>query len=198
MVLDLTLVNSGENFGSNNLFIHKGDYMKLKLIRLANVLNHSFHKSFLILFAIVAIDAVCFKFRLDFVFSGLMLLLIYSIIFPIFNYPKYIEFNDNCICYVSPENISIKRGQGFTRAKVSYQVTDITRFTLEQNKIERLFGLAHVIFSGKTTLDAGKHTDRFQPIDVHCVYGIRYNKYKEDISLYCKRINFDIAKSLVK
>lgn len=168
--------------------------MKLKLIRLANVFNHSFHRSFIILLVVIVIGTVCFKFRLDFVFSGLMLLLIYSIIFPIFNYPKYIEFYDNRICYVSPENLPRKRGKGFTSAKVSYQVTDITRFTLEQNNIERLFGLAHVIFRGKTTLDAGKHTDRFQPKDVHCVYGIRYNKHKDDISLYCKHINLSSKK----
>jgi energy-coupling factor transporter transmembrane protein EcfT len=168
--------------------------MKLKLIRLANVFNHSFHRSFIILFAVIAISTVCFKFRWDFVFSGLVLLLVYSIIFPIFNYPKYVELYDNRICYVSPENIPRKRGKGFISVKVSYQVTDITSFTLERNKAERLFGLAHVVFRGKTTLDAGKHTGRFRPKDVHCVYGIRYNKHKDDISLYCKYINLSSKK----
>ena len=163
--------------------------MKLKLIRLANVFNRSFHRSFIILVAVIAIGAVCCKFRLDYVFSGLILLLIYSILFPIFNYPKYIELYDDRICYVSPENLPRKRGKGFISVKVRYQVTDITEFTLEQSKIERLFGLAHVVFTGKTTLDAGKHTDRFRPEDVHCVYGIRYNKQKDDISLYCKCLN---------
>lgn len=168
--------------------------MKLKLNRLANVFNPSFHRSFLILFVVIAVGTICFKLRADFVFSGLVLLLIYTIIFPILNYPKYIEFCDNRICYVSPENLPRKRGKGFTSAKVSYQVTDITNFTLEQNRIERLFGLAHVIFRGNTTLNAGKHTDRFQPKDVHCVYGIRYNKYKDDISLYCEHFNLTSKK----
>lgn len=163
--------------------------MKLKLIRSANILNPSFRRSFIILFVVIAIGTICFKFRLDFVVSGLILLLIYSIIFPIFNYPKYIEFYDNRICYVSSENLPRKRGKGFINAKVRYQVTDITNFNLKQNRIERLFGLAHLVFSGKTTFDAGKHTDRFQPKDVHCVYGIRYNKHKNDISLYCKHLN---------
>lgn len=160
--------------------------MKLKLIRLANVFNPSFHRSFIILFAVMAVGAVCFKFRSDFVLPGILLLLIYTFVFPIFNYPKYIEFCNDGICYVSPENLPRKRGKGFTNAKVSYQVTDITKFTLEQNKIERLFGLAHLVFSGKTTFDAGKHTDRFQPKDIHCVYGIRYSRHKDDISLYSK------------
>ena len=168
--------------------------MKLKLIRLANVFNHSFHRSFIILFAVIAIGTVCVKFRLDFVFSGLVLLLIYSIIFPIFNYPKYIELYDNRICYVSPENLPRKRGKGFTSAKVSYSVTNITQFTLEQNKIERLFGMAHVVFSGNTKMEAGKHTNRFQPKSVHCVYGIRYSKYKDDISLYYKCLNLSSNK----
>ena len=158
--------------------------MKLKLIRLANVFNHSFQRSFIILFVVIVIGAVSVKFRLDFICSGLVLLLIYSIMFPIFNYPKYIEFYDDRICYVSYENLTRKRGKGFTRAKVRYQVTDITKFTFEQNKIERLFGLTHVVFSGKTTLDAGKHTDRFHPKDVHCIYGIQYSKYKKEIFLY--------------
>ena len=160
--------------------------MKLKLIRLANVFNPSFLRSFIILFAVTAVGAVCFNFRFDFVFSGLALLLIYSIVFPIFNYPKYIEFCDNRICYVSPENLPRKRGKGFTSAKVSYQVTNITKFTLKQNKIERLFGLSHLVFSGQTTFDAGKHTDRFLPKDVHCIYGIRYSKHRDDISIYGK------------
>lgn len=161
--------------------------MKLKLIRSANIFNHPFQRSFIILFAVIAMFAVFVKFRLDYVFSGLTLLLIYFIIFPIFNYPKYIEFYDNRICYVSPENLPIKRGKGFISANVSYEVTDIAKFTLEQNKIERLFGLAHIVFSGRTTLDAGKHTDRFQPKDIRCVYGIRYNRHKDDISLYIKQ-----------
>lgn len=161
--------------------------MRIKLNSLANVFNPSFHRSFVIFAAVIAIGAVCFKFRFDFVLPGLLLLLIYTIVFPIFNYPKYIEFCDNCICYVSPENLPRKRGKGFTSAKVSYQVTDITKFTLVQSKIERLFGLAHLVFGGKTTFDAGKYTDRFQPKDIHCVYGIRYNKHKDDISLYGKR-----------
>ena len=135
--------------------------MKLKLIRLANVFNPSFHRSFIILFAVIAVCAVCFKFKSDFVLPGLLLLLIYTIIFPIFNYPKYIEFCDNRICYVSPENLPRKRGKGFTSVKVSYQVTEITEITLEQNKIERSLGLAHLVFRGKTTFDAGKYTDRF-------------------------------------
>ena len=163
--------------------------MKLKLNRLANVFNPSFHRSFLILFVVIAVGTICFKFRSDFVFSGLVLLLIYTIIFPIFNYPKYIELYDNRICYVSPENLPRKRGKGFTSAKVSYQVTDITKFTLKQSKIEQLFGLAHIVFSGKTTLDAGKHTNRFQPKDVHHVYGIHYNKHKDDISRFCEHLN---------
>ncbi|MBR2335693.1 MAG: hypothetical protein IKA62_05670 [Clostridia bacterium] len=158
--------------------------MKLKLIRLANVFNPSFHRSFIILFAVISIGAVCFKFRLDFVFSGLVLLLIYSIVFPIFNYPRHIEFCDHRICYASPENLPRKRGKGFISVKVSYQVSDITKLTLEQSKIEQLFGLAHVVFSGKTTIDAGKHTERFRPKDVHCIYGIRYSKHRDDISLY--------------
>ena len=161
--------------------------MKFKLIRIANILNPSFHKSFAILFAVITSGAVCFKFRSDFVFPGLILLLIYSIVFPIFNYPKYIEFCDNRICYVSPKSILRKGGKGFTKAKVNYQVTNITTFTLRQNKIEQLFGTAHLVFSGKTTLDAGKHTDRFGQKDIHCVYGIRYNKHKDDLSLYGKR-----------
>ena len=158
--------------------------MKLKLIRLANVFNPSFLRSFIILFAVAVVGAICFKFRFDFVISGLALLLIYSIVFPIFNYPKYIEFCDNRISYVSPENLPRKRGKGFTSAKVSYQVTNITKFTLKQNKIERLLGLAHLVFSGQTTFDAGKHTDRFQPKDVHCIYGIRYSKHRDDISIF--------------
>ena len=170
--------------------------MRIKLNRMANVFNSSFHRSFAILVAVIAIGAVCFKFRFDFVFSGLVLLLIYSIVFPLLNYPKYLEFCDNQICYISPENLIRKRGKGFTSAKVRYQVIDITEFTLKQNKIERLFGTAHLVFRGKTTFDAGKHTNRFQPIDIHCVYGIRYNKHKDDIFLYGKRYlscNNDIA-----
>ena len=128
--------------------------MKLKLVRLANVFNPSFHRSFIIFFAIIAVGAVCFKFRVDFVCSGLVLLLIYSIIFPIFNYPKYIEFYDKRICYVSPESLPRKQGKGFTSVKVSYQVTDITKFALEQNKVEQLFGLAHLVFCGKTIINA--------------------------------------------
>lgn len=173
---------------------YTGEHMKLKLIRLANIFNPSFYPSFIILFAVITVGAICFQFRLDFVFSGLVLLFIYSTVFPIFNYPKYIELYDNRICYVSPENLPRKRGKGFTSAKVSYQVTDITKFTLEQNKIERLFGLAHVVLIGKTTFNAGKHTDRFQSKDVHCVYGIRYNKYKDTISLYCEHFNLTSKK----
>ena len=60
-----------------------------------------------------------------------------------------------------------------------------------QNKIERLFGFAHIVFSGKTTFDAGKYTNRFPTKEVHCVYGIRYNKYKDDIALYCKQNNIN-------
>lgn len=172
--------------------------VKLKLIRLANVFNPSFHQSFIILFAVIAIATICFKFRLDFALSGLTLLLIYSIIFPILNYPKYIEFYDNCICYVSSENLTRKRGKGFISAKVRYHVTDITEFTLKQNKIEQLFGLAHVVFIGKTTLDAGKYTDRFQPKDVHCVYGISYSKDKDNISLYCRCLNLSNKESPYK
>lgn len=168
--------------------------MKLKLVRLANVFNPSFHRSFIIFFAIIAVGAVCFKFRVDFVCSGLVLLLIYSIIFPIFNYPKYIEFYDKRICYVSPESLPRKQGKGFTSVKVSYQVTDITKFALEQNKVEQLFGLAHLVFCGKTIINAGKHTNRFRPKDVHCVYGIRYNKHKDDISLYCEHFNLTSKK----
>lgn len=163
--------------------------MKLKLIRLANIFNFSFHQSFIILFAAIAVGIVGSKFRWDFIFSGILILLIYSVLFPILNYPKYIEFFDNRICYVSPENLPRKRGKGFMSAKVSYQVTNITRCTLEQNKIERLFGFAHIVFSGKTTFDAGKYTNRFPTKEVHCVYGIRYNKYKDDIALYCKQNN---------
>ena len=169
---------------------YTGEHMKLKLVRLANVFNPSFHRSFIIFFLVMAVCAVRVKFREDFVCSGLVLLCIYSIVFPTFNYPKHIEFFDDRICYVSPESLPRGGGgKGFIGTKVSYQVTDITKFTLKQNKIERLFGLAHLVFIGKTTLDAGKHTDRFQPTDVHCVYGIRYNKYKDDISLYCERFN---------
>ena len=158
--------------------------MRIKLNSLANVFNPSFHRTFGILAIVIAIGAVCFKFRFDFVFPGLVLLLIYSIAFPVLNYPKYLEFCDNQICYISPENLPRKRGKGFTRAKVSYQVTDITEFTLKQTKIEQLFGVAHLVFKGKTTFDAGKHTARFHPKDVHCIYGIRYDKYKDYIALY--------------
>ena len=161
--------------------------MRIKLNSWANVFNPSFHRSFLILVAVIAIGAVCFKFRFDFVFSGLVLLLIYSFVFPLLNYPKYLEFCDDQVCYITPENLPRKRGKGFISAKVSYRVTDITEFTLKQTKIEQLFGTAHLVFSGKTTFDAGKHTNRFKPKNIHCVYGIRYNKYKEDISLYGKR-----------
>ena len=161
--------------------------MRIKLNSWANVFNPTFHRSFLILAAVITIGAVCFKFRYDYVFSGLVLLLIYFIIFPLLNYPKYLELCDDQICYISPENLPRKRGKGFTSAKVSYQVTDITEFALKQTKIERLFGIAHLVFSGRTTFDAGKHTDRFKPKDIHCVYGIRYNKQKDDISLYGKR-----------
>ena len=160
--------------------------MKLKLIRLANVFNPSFHRSFIILFTVIVAGATCFKFRFDYVLPGLLLLLIYTIAFPIFNYPKYIEFCDNRICYVSPENLPRKRGKGFTSTKVNYQVTEITEITLKQNKIERLLGLAHLVFRGKTTFDAGKHTDQFQPKDIHCIYGISYNKHRDNISRYSK------------
>ena len=163
--------------------------MKLKLVRLANIFNPSFHRSFAIFFAVIAIGTICSKFRLDFVFPGLISLLIYSIISPIFGYPKYIEFYDNRICYVSPKRLIRKRGNAFISTKIVYQVTDITEFKIEQSKIERLFGLAHIVFIGKTILDAGKYTDRFQPKDVHCVYGILYNKHKDNISVYCKSLN---------
>ena len=80
--------------------------MKLKLIRLANVFNPSFHRSFIILFAVMAVGAVCSKLRSDFVLPGILLLVIYTFVFPIFNYPKYIEFCNDSICYVfSPSQV---------------------------------------------------------------------------------------------
>jgi hypothetical protein len=107
--------------------------------------------------------------------------------FPLFNYPKYIEFYNDCVCYVSPENLPRKHGKGFRSAKVSYQVTDITKFTLERNRIERLFGLAHLVFSGQTKFDAGKYTGQFHPKNVHCIYGISYGKHSNNITLYGER-----------
>lgn len=161
--------------------------MKLKLVRLANVFHPSFHQSFILFFAVIAIGCVYSRFRWDYVLSGVLLLSLYFILFPILNYPKFIEFYEDRICYASPENLPRKRGKGFVSAKVRYQVTDITRCTVEQTKIERLFGFAHLVFSGQTTLDVGKYTDRFQPKRDHCVYGIRYNKYRDAIASYCKQ-----------
>ncbi len=162
--------------------------MKLKLFRLANIFNPSFIRSFVVLFLVIILGIICSKFRIDFVFGGAFVLLIYSIIFPIMNYPKYIELNGNNINYVSPETLPIKKGKGFMNVNVKYQVTDITEFSLKQNKIERLLGLAHVIFIGKTNLDAGKHTDRFQSKDIHCVYGIIKKKHINELSIFAKEL----------
>ena len=161
--------------------------MKLKLIRLANVFNRSDYPSFMIFFAVTAISVICSNFQLVSICCGLVLLLIYFFLSTL-NSTKYIELDQNRIRYVSRENLPSGAGK-FICVKVTYQVTDIAKFTLEQGKIERLFGLAHIVFIGKTTLDAGKYTDRFPPKVVHCLYGIRYNKCKDFLSLYSKHLN---------
>lgn len=161
--------------------------MKLKLIRLANVFNRSRYPSFMIFFAVTAFSVICSNFQLASVCSGLVLLLIYFFLSTL-DSTKYIELDQNRIRYVS-RGYLIGGARKFIYVKVTYQVTDIAKFTLEQGKIERLFGLAHIVFIGKTTLDAGKYTDQFPPKVVHCLYGIRYSKYKDFLSLYSKHLN---------
>ena len=72
---------------------------------------------------------------------------------------------------------------------MKYHITDITDFSLKQNKIERLLGLAHVVFTGKTTLDAGKYTDQFRIKDTHCVYGIIKKKHINNIASFVKELH---------
>lgn len=162
--------------------------MKLKLYRLANLFNPSLYRSFIILFAVIILGAVYVGFRMDFIVSGIFVLLIYLFLYPLLNYPRYIEFKGNNIYYISPITLPIKRGRGFFRITAKYHISDITKFTFLQNKVERLFGFGHIVFEGKTNIDAGKHTDRLQPKNTHYIYGILVKKHKHDISSFAKNL----------
>lgn len=162
--------------------------MKLKLCRFANIFNPDFKRSFIILIVAVLLTGAVAGFRKDHILAGITVVLIYVLLMPK-GYPKYIELKDNEIYYVSPTTLTVSRGKGFFNVNVKYRVTDITNFELKQNGLERLFGVGHIVFNGKSSIDAGKHTDRIKLKDVHCVYGIRVKKHGDDIMVFAKTLN---------
>ncbi len=122
-----------------------GTYMRLKLLRYGNVFNPSFIIISVILIVILSLFSVLNKFRWDFIISSIAVVLIYMLLSPL-NYPKYIELKDCEINYIEPISLMSKYGVSRKNIKVKYCITDITKFKLEQNKIEHLFGMAHIIF----------------------------------------------------
>ena len=108
--------------------------MKINLCRFLNIFNPSFHISLTVLTVVIALVMTCVGFRIDFVISGVLVLIGYIFLFPLFNYPKYIELKENKeIYYKSPITLPVKRGKGFFKVVGEVHISNITKFTLQQN-----------------------------------------------------------------
>lgn len=153
--------------------------MRLKLYRLSNVFNPHFYMAYSIIFIVIILGAIFVNFRVDYIVSGIFVLIIYFFLLPILNAPKYIEFKDEQVYYITNTRLLGNSGFNFINVKVKYRITNINELALQQNKFERLFGVAHIVLQGETHIDAGKHTDKIEIPNIHHVYGISIKKHKQ-------------------
>ncbi len=159
--------------------------MKIRLIRYGNLFDPRFWR--ITRFALPLIVVLFLVKEPIYAFSISFFVLVGILLAP-FEYPKSFTADYEKITFIAPYYLKNKYGRGGRNIKVRYEITHITEIELSSNRFERLFGLAHLEFTGYTTYDAGKYTDRIEPKYRHSIYGISLKKHKDAIDDFIKSV----------
>lgn len=166
-------------------------YCRLKLVRYAGIFNKTNWILFIIgcVFMLLAMFFGDYEFKYRDIVVGILVVVIFIIIDP-FSNSTYIELEYNMISYPDTYAINNKHGRGGTYIKGMYHVKNISHFELQQNALERLFGVAHIVFMGETEFEAYRKTNKvIIPREKHCIYGIPLKKQEKEISDFIKTLD---------
>ena len=166
-------------------------YCRLKLVRYASIFDKNNWILFIIgcVFTLLALIFGKAEFKYTDIAVGILVVVIFIIIDP-FSNSRYIELEHNMISYPDTYAINNKHGRGGTYIKGMYRVKNISHFELQQNVIERLFGVAHIVFTGETEFEPYKKTNKeIIPLEKHCIYGIPFNKQEKEILDFIKTLD---------
>ena len=160
--------------------------MKIRLFRYGNFLNPDFWKMSWIVILFVVMFFIIGKSYES--IAILIIALICFLVSPLRSYPKEFTADYEKITYVCPYYLKNRYGRGGRTINVRYEVTHITEIELKSNSFEKLFGLAHLSFTGYTTFDAGQYADRIKPKYRHFIYGIVLKKHRRTIDDFIKSV----------
>ena len=89
---------------------------------------------------------------------------------------KFIEFED--YVHIKPRSA---HSNGFHFQKVCYTVSNPYNIEYHQNRIEKLWNIGHISFSGSTRFTASKHLEEIEAPKVFRIYGIpNFSSFKEN------------------
>ncbi|MBQ2729315.1 MAG: hypothetical protein IJF69_00920 [Clostridia bacterium] len=168
---------------------HKG--IDIKLLRIFNILAPKYYMVIVTLSALVSAVAVTNHIKDKTSVSMLMLsifiyitvVVVVEILIMIHKSPKKIEMLPNEINFVCHLDMKPRRGihTGYFPVKVLYSVCDIKRIEFYQNRIEKVFNVGHISFSGKVFIEAKRDTDRIEIDQPFCIYGIpNFEQFKKE------------------
>jgi len=67
-------------------------------------------------------------------------------------------------------------------SRITYTVSDFTKFELKQTKVEKKLDIGHIEFLGKTNWDADENIEEIEGNKIHRIYGIpNFKKFSQEI-----------------
>ncbi len=159
-----------------------------KLHRLWNIFNPPVHKDLFILIPLIiafALLHVVEKAYSPYVYisAGIAALILAE--WRILRHcPKSLTFCGQDFLFTNnvylPPRIPFGHIHGIGWLKVQYRISDIQNLTFQQNELEKLFDVGHIVFSGKVSFEAKRDMDRIKVPDEFRIYGIKhFTEFKE-------------------